>query len=78
MKSHNEGVEKKRASRGSYRGTSLVRNKPLLGLYSRTMSGAIWWPRRGGVFLMSEVPLQPDSAEAKSGEHGIPLLASRL
>ena len=40
-----------------YRGTSLIRNNPLLGPYSRSMSRAIWWPWGGGVFLMSEVPL---------------------
>ena len=27
-----------------YRGTSLIRNNPLLGHCSRTMSRAIWWP----------------------------------
>ena len=41
-----------------YRGTSLIRNNPLLGTYSRTVSRALWWPEEGGVFLMSEVPLQ--------------------
>ena len=41
----------------TYRGTSLIRNNPLLGSYSRTMSRGIWWPQGGGVFLMSEVPL---------------------
>ena len=30
--------------RGEYRFTSLIRNTPLLGPYSRTMSRAIWWP----------------------------------
>jgi len=40
-----------------YRGTSLIRNNPLLGPYSRTMSMAMWWPYGGGVFLMSEVTL---------------------
>ena len=39
-----------------YRGTSLIRNNPLLGPYSRTMSGDIWWPEEGGL-NMSEVPL---------------------
>jgi len=41
----------------SNRGTSLMRNKPLLGPYSRTMCRAIWWPEGGGLFLMSEVTL---------------------
>ena len=37
----------------AYRGTSLIRNSPLLGPYSRAVSRA----QVGGVFLMSEVPL---------------------
>ena len=40
-----------------YRGTSLIRNSPLLGPYSRTVSRALWWPPGGGLFLISEVPL---------------------
>jgi len=28
----------------SYRGTSLIRNSAPLGLYSRTMARALWWP----------------------------------
>ena len=43
--------------REALRGTSLIRNSPLVGPYSRTMSRALWWPKGGGVFLMSEVPL---------------------
>ena len=39
------------------RGTSLIRNSPLVGPYSRTMSRALWWPWGGGVFLISEVLL---------------------
>ena len=39
------------------RGTSLIRNNPLLTPYSRTLPRAIWWPWGGGVFLMGEVPL---------------------
>jgi len=27
-----------------YRGTSFIRNNPLLGPYIRTMSRAVWWP----------------------------------
>ena len=27
-----------------YRGTSLIRNNPLLGPYIRTMPRALWWP----------------------------------
>ena len=30
--------------KSQYRGTSLIRNNPLLGPYSRTMFRAIWWP----------------------------------
>ena len=40
-----------------YRVTSLIRHSAPLGPYSRTMHGALWWPRGGGLFLMSEVPL---------------------
>jgi len=40
-----------------YRGTSLIRNTPLLGPYSRTIPKVIWWSWGGGLFLMSEVPL---------------------
>ena len=43
---------------GIYRGTSLMRNTPLLGPYSKTTPGVLWWPYGGGLFLMSEVPLQ--------------------
>ena len=43
----------------AYRGTSLIRNRPLLGPYSRTMSGGLWWPYGGGGVLMSEIPLLP-------------------
>ena len=28
---------------GTYRGTSLIRNRPTLAPYSRCMSGALWW-----------------------------------
>ena len=28
----------------TYRGTSLIRNSPLLGPYRRTVSRALWWP----------------------------------
>ena len=40
-----------------YRGTSLIRNSPLLGPYRRICLGSYGDPRRGGLFLMSEVPL---------------------
>ena len=40
-----------------YRGTSLIRNRCLLGLYSRTMSRATWWSKGGAQFLRSEAPL---------------------
>ena len=38
-------------------GTSLIRNNAPLGLYSRNMPRALWRPKGGGLFLMSEVPL---------------------
>jgi len=40
-----------------YRGTSLIRNAPLLGPYSRTIPKVPWWSLGGGLFLMSEAPL---------------------
>ena len=40
-----------------YRGTSPIRNTPLLGPYSRTLPRVINWSYGGGLFLMSEVPL---------------------
>ena len=42
---------------GLYRGTSLIRNNPTLGPYSRTIPRVLWWSGGGGLFLMSEVPL---------------------
>ena len=42
-----------------YKGTSLIRNIPLVGPHIRTVSRALWWPWGGGVFLMSEATLQP-------------------
>ena len=33
-----------RSVRPPYRGTSLIRNSPLVGPYSRTMPRAPWWP----------------------------------
>ena len=33
---------------GGYRGTSLIRNRPLLGPYSRTIPRVIWWSVGGG------------------------------
>ena len=41
-----------------YRGTSLIRNRLLLGPYSRTMPRTIQWTQGGLQFLMSEVALQ--------------------
>ena len=40
-----------------YRGTSLMRNTPLLGTYSRSIPSVIYLSRGGGLFLMREVPL---------------------
>ena len=41
-----------------HRGTSLIRNSASLGPYGRTAPRALWWSQGGGLFLMSEVPLQ--------------------
>ena len=41
----------------AYRGTSLMKNMPFLGPYSKTLSRVLWWSQGGGLFLMSEVPL---------------------
>jgi hypothetical protein len=40
-----------------YRGTSLIRNTPLLGSYSRTFLRVLRWSLGGWLFLMREVPL---------------------
>ena len=40
-----------------YRGTSLIKNSPLLGPHSRPTRRALWWSWGGWRFLMSEVPL---------------------
>ena len=42
----------------SYRGTSLMRNRFPLESYSEPKPRALWWSYGGGLFLMSEVPLQ--------------------
>jgi hypothetical protein len=40
-----------------YRGTSLIRNTPLVGPRSSPVPRDLWWSYRGWRFLMSEVPL---------------------
>ena len=45
------------ADQHSYRGTSLIKNHPLLGPYSRPMPRTLRWSYGGGLFFMSEVPL---------------------
>ena len=41
-----------------YRGTSLIRNSPLLGSYSNTVPRVLWWSwGGGGLLLMGEIPL---------------------
>ena len=40
-----------------YMGTSLMRNTPLLGRYSKTIPRVLWWSRGWWLFFMSEVPL---------------------
>ena len=37
------GIVSASKMRGLYRGTSLVRNNPSLGPYSRIVSRALWW-----------------------------------
>ena len=41
-----------------YRGTSLIKDTPLLGPYSRTTPRALRWPVGRGLFPISEVTLQ--------------------
>ena len=41
------------------RGISHIGNSTPLGPCSETMPRALWWPQGWGLFLMSEVPLQP-------------------
>ena len=52
-----------------YRGTLLTRNRAPLGPFSRIMPGALWWPYGGGLFLMSEVPLQWSGWAGLVGKH---------
>jgi len=42
-----------------YRGTSLIRNTPLLGPYIMTISRVLWWSKGGWLFLMIEGPCTP-------------------
>ena len=52
----------------TYRGTSLIRNYPSLGPYSRLMPRALWWSwEGGGVYIMIEVPLQSKHENAPLG-----------
>ena len=46
-----------------YIGKSLIRNRPLVGPYSRTMSRVLRWPHGEGVFRMREVPLYSSRIE---------------
>ena len=45
------------ASLSVFRGTSLIRDSPPPGPYSRPMPGALWWSYEGRWFLRNEVPL---------------------
>ena len=61
------------AKRGNHRATLLIRNCNLLGPYSRTVPRALWWPKGGVLFLMSEVPLYSlgcPQGIAKRGNYG--------
>ena len=48
-----------------HRGTSLIKKRIPLGLYSRTMPRAVW----GWALLMSEVPLYPYHTARMLGSH---------
>jgi hypothetical protein len=54
----------------SYGGTSLMRNTPLLGPYSRTIPRVLWWSQVEGLFLMSEVPLYGGTFKTCSDRNG--------
>ena len=41
-----------------YRGTSLIRNRPTIGSYGRTIPRILWWSYRGRPFLMNKIPLE--------------------
>ena len=56
----------------SYRGASLIRNRPPLGPYSRPMPRALCWSWGGWLFLMSEVP-----PVAGTGDFGPKLILTR-
>ena len=49
--------------RACCRHTSLIRKRPPLGTYSRTMHRAPWWSLAGGLFRMSKVPLHRRTLE---------------
>ena len=55
-----------------YRGNSLIRNRAPLGPYSRFLPRAVWWSNVGGMFLMSEVPLNSTPHIANSRIAGQP------
>jgi hypothetical protein len=51
-----EGVPQASRLRSVYRGISLIRNVPLLGHYSMTILGVLWWSWGDGCFLPSRYP----------------------
>jgi len=53
-----------------YRGTSLIRNTPILGLYSRIKPRVLWWSQGRGWFLMSEAPLCEEVSLPKPSHQG--------
>ena len=57
-----------------YRGTSLIRNTPLLGAYSRHMPRALWWSQGGRRVLVRATELADQVAvpllESERGEIG--------
>ena len=59
-------------SGGVYRGTSLIRNRPPLGPYSRTMPRALWWSYGGREILVSEVSLKGSQGVNDQGLEVVP------
>ena len=49
-----------------YRGTSLRRNKPPVGPYSRPTPRVLWWSWGGALFLMSESPLYTPATRSRT------------
>ena len=61
-----------------YRGTSLIRNRALLGPYSRTMSRALRWHWGDGLFRVSEVPLCAHKMSARCAQRETDCICDHL